>query len=196
MTCLLDLHCHCWGRLRQICFSATDSPLKWERPGSNLHEACWWEQGKAGTLWEGAPEVTCMLDQGQPTCGAATRPVEISSSLFLACDLEALRTALLLRPSAVPSAGICIAAEDTFMDTRFCRAQLVKERPCSPAQAAASIRGLLLQGTVDANIAGNLLAAAEALERQHDKGAAHAQEASRLKEKPAAAGEALPLSKN
>ena len=51
------------------------------------------------------------------------------------------------------------------MDTRFCRAQLIEQRPCPPAQAAASIRGLLLQGTVDANIAGNLMAALEALEQ-------------------------------
>ena len=82
------------------------------------------------------------------------------------------------------------------MDTRFCRAQLVKETPCPPAQAAASIRGLLLQGTVDANITGNLLAAAEALERQHDKETATALEDGRLiVDKPAAAGEALPLGK-
>ena len=80
------------------------------------------------------------------------------------------------------------------MDTRFCRAQLVEERQCPPAQAAASIRGLLLQGTVDANIAGNLVAAAEALERQRDKGAANAQQDGQLVvDKPAAAGEALPL---
>ena len=78
------------------------------------------------------------------------------------------------------------------MDTRFCRAQLIEERLCPPAQAAASIRGLLLQGTVDANIAGNLVVAAEALERQHDNRAANAQEDSPLVvEKPAAAGEAL-----
>ena len=76
------------------------------------------------------------------------------------------------------------------MDTRFCRAQLVEERQCPPAQAAASIRGLLLQRTVDANIAGNLVAAAEALERQHDKGTANAQQ---VVDEPAAAGEALPF---
>ena len=82
------------------------------------------------------------------------------------------------------------------MDTRFCRAQLIELRPCPPAQAAASIRGLLLQGTVDANIAGNLMAAAEALEQQHNKGAANAQEDGQLFEnKPAAAGEALPHGK-
>ena len=82
------------------------------------------------------------------------------------------------------------------MDTRFCRAQPVEERLCPPAQAAASIRGLLLQGTTDANVAGNLVAAAEALERQHDKEAATPQEdGTPIVDKPAAAGEALPLGK-
>ena len=80
MTCLLDLHCHCWGRLRQSCFSATGSPWKWGRPANNLHEACWWEHGTAGALWEGAPEVTCMLDQGQPT--ALQQPGERITLLF------------------------------------------------------------------------------------------------------------------
>ena len=102
---------------------------------------------------------------------------------------------MLIRSSSAVPSDLHLSFDNT-MDTRFCRAQLVEGRQCPPAQAAASIRGLLLQGSVDANVAGNLVAAAEALERQHDKGAANAQQDSQLiVDKPATAGEALLLGK-